>query len=432
MRDVIVIGGGFAGAAALARLCGHGLKPLLVEASGRLGGRAFTRAFAGGDDVVDFGGSWVTPWQQRVRALAALHGIAFRPRSPVTRRAWFDGLVRREDAPVSAAGRKDYERVVARIAADAGRYGKGLGTDSGGYDLAGASLNAYLARIGAGRPARAQVMAWWSISGSGDPAAVSAGEFLASCAYGGGRMEGMIDKLTHTLNPGASALVQRMIAASGAELAMDAMVTSVAQDEAGIEVHASDGRRWRARYAIVAVPLNTLGAIHFTPGLGRFKTAAAARGHGGRAIKLWLDLDGADVGTLVTGGLSGPNWLFVEREARAGTALAVAFAVDDGRFDPTCRRQVVEAVARLLPAARLVGYDWTDWISDPFARGTWLGVPAAMPDMADARMRSAEGRLLFAGSDIAPEDAGWFEGALASGEAAGGGVLARLSGAGLI
>ncbi len=432
MRDVIVIGGGFAGAAALARLCGHGLKIVLVEASERLGGRALTRAFAGSDDVLDFGGSWVTPWQQRVRAQAALHGIALRPRAPVTRRAWFDGLRRREDAPVSAAGRKDYERVVARIAADAGRYGKGLNTDCGGYDVAGTSFSAYLARIGAGRPARAQAMAWWSISGSGDPAAVSAAEFLASCAYGGGRMEGMIDKLAHTLAPGASALVERMVAASGAELAMDATVTCVAQDETGIQVGAADGRKWSARYAIVAVPLNTLGAIGFTPGLDRFKAAAAARGHGGRAIKLWLELDGAEVGTLVTGGLSGPNWLFVERATQAGTSLAVAFAVDDGRFDATCRPQVAEAVARLLPDARLVGYDWTDWIGDRFARGTWLGVPADMPDMADARRWSAEGRLLFAGSDISPEDAGWFEGALASGEAAGGGVLARLSGAGLI
>jgi monoamine oxidase len=35
----------------------------------------------------------------------------------------------------------------------------------------------------------------------------------------------------------------------------------VRQDETGIEVHTADGRRWRARYAIVAVPLNTLGAM---------------------------------------------------------------------------------------------------------------------------------------------------------------------------
>lgn len=432
MHDVIVIGGGFAGAAALARLSGHGLKMLLVEAGARLGGRAYARAFVDSEDVVDFGGAWVTPWQQRVRTSAALHGVALRPRAPVTRRAWFDGLRWRRDAPVSAAARKDFERVAGRIAADAGRYARGLRTDAGGDDIAGVSFNAYLARIGAGRPARAQAMAWWSLSGNGDPAIVSAAEFLASCAYGGGRMEGMIDKLTHTLDPGASMLVERMVSASGAEVAMNAPVTAVRQDETGIEAHTADGRRWGSRYAIVAVPLNTLGAMAFTPGLAHFKAAAAARGHGGRAIKLWLELDGAEVGTLATGGLSGLNWLFVERQAHAGTALAVAFAVDDGRFDPTSRPEVAEGVARLLPDARLVACDWTDWIGDPFARGTWLGVPADMPDMADARQWGNQGRLLFAGSDISPEDAGWFEGALASGEAAGGGVLARLSGAGLL
>lgn len=432
MYDVIVIGGGFAGAAALTRLAGHGPKVLLVEASERLGGRAYARAFAGGEDVLDFGGAWITPWQKRVRASAALHGIALRPRAAVTQRVWFDGLRLRQEAPVSAAARKDFERVAARIAADAGRLARGLQTDTCGHDVAGVSFNAYLTRIGAGRPARAQAMAWWSLSGGGDPAVVSAAEFLASCAYGGGRMDGMIDKLSHTLEPGASVLVERLVIASGAEVAMDATVTAVQQDETGIEVHAADGRDWRARYAIVAVPLNTLGAIDFTPGLSRFKAAAAVRGHGGRAIKLWLELDGAEVGTLVTGGLSGPNWLFVERQAHAATSLAVAFAVDDGRFDPTSRPEVSEAVARLLPNARLVHYDWTDWIGDPFASGTWLGVPADMPDLADARGWGHEGRVMFAGSDISGEDAGWFEGAFASGEAAGGGVLARLSGAGLI
>jgi len=432
MRDVIIIGGGFAGAAALARLAGHGLNMLLVEASERLGGRAYARAFAGSDNVLDFGGAWVTPWQHRVHACAALHDVALRPRAPVTRRAWFDGLRLRKDAPVSAAARKDFERVVARIAADAGRYARGLRTDTSGNDVAGVSFSAYLARMGAGRPARAQAMAWWSLSGGGDPAVVSAAEFLASCACGSGRMDGLIDKLSHTLEPGASVLAERMVTASGAELAVDATVTAVQQDETGIEVHTADGRGWRARYAIVAVPLNTLCTIAFTPCLTHLKAAAAARGHDGRAIKLWLELDGAEVGTLATGGLSGPNWLFVEREARAGTSLAVAFAVDDGRFDPASRDEVAEATKRLLPDARLIAYDWTDWIGDPFARGTWLGVPADMPGVADARLWCNEGRLLFAGSDVAQEDAGWLEGALASGEVAGGGVLARLSGAGLI
>ncbi len=432
MHDVIIIGGGFAGAAALSRLAGHGLKLVLIEASERLGGRVWTRAFAGRGDLLEFGGSWITPWHQRVRVHAARHDIALRPRSPVTRRAWFDGARLRNDGPVEAGGLADYERVATRIAADARRYGKGLRTDSDGGDVTGISLDAYLARIGAGPAARAQVMAWWSISGNGDPAVVAASELLASCAYGEGRMEGMIEKLCHTLSPGASLLVERMITASGAELAMDAMASAVTQDETGIEVHAADGRGWRARYGVVAVPLNTLAAITFTPGLDGAKAAAAARGHGGRAMKLWLELAGAEVGTLVTGGISGPAWLFVERESQAGTSLAVAFAVDDGSFDPTRPGDVAAAVARLLPEARLLAHDWTDWIGDPFARGTWLGVPADCPAIADAETWRDEGRVMFAGSDIAGEDAGWVEAAITSGEAAAGRILARLAGAGII
>jgi hypothetical protein len=110
---------------------------------------------------------------------------------------------------------------------------------------------------------------------------------------------------------------------------------------------------------------STLGAIDCGPALSANKSRAAERGHGGRAIKLWLQLAGAEVGTLVTGGTRGPNWLFVERRSAAGTVFAVAFAVDDGRFDPSSRTEVEGALARLLPDARLVAYDWTDWISGP-------------------------------------------------------------------
>ena len=66
------------------------------------------------------------------------------------------------------------------------------------------SLDAYLDRIDASPEARNHVIAWWTISGNGDPAVISAAEFLSSCAYGGGRPEGMIDAQQHTLAPGAA------------------------------------------------------------------------------------------------------------------------------------------------------------------------------------------------------------------------------------
>jgi monoamine oxidase len=63
----------------------------------------------------------------------------------------------------------------------------------------------------------------------------------------------------------------------------------------------------------------------------------------------------------------------------------------------------------------VLSHDWHDWVGDPFARGTWiapaLGHEAAL---APATWRGS-GPLAFASSDIAPDSAGWFEGAMISG-----------------
>ena len=57
--------------------------------------------------------------------------------------------------------------------------------------------------------------------------------------------------------------------------------------------------------------------------------------------------------------------------------------------------------------------------SDPYSKGTWLALPPGwFSDGTFDALSEPEGRLVFAGSDIATEGAGWIEGAVASGRAA--------------
>jgi monoamine oxidase len=79
---------------------------------------------------------------------------------------------------------------------------------------------------------------------------------------------------------------------------------------------------------------------------------------------------------------------------------------------------VREEFKRLVPNAEFISYDWHDWINDPFAQGTWVAAPADIADAFSAEAWKPEGRIAFATSDIAAEQAGWFEGAVRSGEAA--------------
>ncbi len=415
--DIIIIGAGLAGASAAEILSAHRIWSLVLEASDRVGGRGYTRGFAGQGPALEFGGSWITPWHDRMKDACRRHAIDLVPTIAIKARAWHDGSTLRTESPVGADDRAEYDRVIAIIVEDAKRLKQGLDCDGAGAPLLSASLQDYLARHRVTEPVLAQIMAWWTISGSGDPKTVSAGEFLASCGYIDGTPEGMMGALTHTLSPGVSTLVERMISASGAKLQLGFPVSRIEQSSDRISIVARDGRRVEGKAAIVALPFNVLADIDFCGHLSPVQLASSARGHDGRAVKLWLRLRGLAPGHLVTGGLSGLQWLFTPYALNDGVTYAVAFGLDDGTWRPDRYHDVAAALKRLAPQAELIGWDWHDWCADPYARGTWLSAPAMGADLS-AQTWARAGRLAFATSDIAPDAAGWYEGAMASGAAA--------------
>ncbi|WP_303980306.1 NAD(P)/FAD-dependent oxidoreductase [Dongia mobilis] len=423
--DILILGAGLAGAHAAEKLAQAGHSAVIVDAANRVGGRGYTRGFGGLAPALEFGGSWITPWHRRMQEACRRHGIDLLPTTPVSDRFWHDGTSLRRDAPVGAADRAAYDRVIAQVVEDAGRLKEGFDQDRAGAPLLSLTMADYFRRLGVPESARAQLMAWWTISGSGDPATISAGELLASCGYIDGTPEGMMQALTHTLSPGVSTLVDRMITASGARLQLGFPVAHVRSEADRVTVTTRDGRSLQARAAIVAVPVNVLRDIDFGDGLTAPQQQAADRGHDGRAVKLWLRVKGVRQGTLATGGLSGLQWLFAPYSAQDDAILVVGFGLDDGSWNPHRRQDVAAALAHLLPQAELLGWDWHDWCADPFARGTWLSTPATGADLSPENW-GVTGRLAFATSDLAPEAAGWFEGAMSSGEPAAAAIAAKL------
>jgi monoamine oxidase len=421
--DALVVGAGFAGAAAASVLQGAGLRTVVLEARSRAGGRAFTRTFVNSADVLEFGGAWVTPAQHRIRHYARKCDFLLRPTAKIVARRWHDGSVLRRDAPAAPADLQEFELGRKHIVADALAYARQQDGGRTGPGLLDVSMNVYLQRINAGRALRAQAMAWWCISGNGDPSQISAVEFISSCAHGDGSPEGMMDALQHTLVSGAGDLVRRMIETSGAALRFDAEVVSVQQFRSDVLMSCKNGDAYRAKAAVVAVPLNVLNTIRFAPSLAPRKAQAAAFGHGGRSFKLWIKAHGPQIGTLATGGLKGLQWAFVERQAADGNAIIVGFGLMDGTLDLTSAADVDQALKRFFPEARLLAWDWHDWVSDPYSRGTWLALPAASAWIAENAEWQPEGKVSFASADFAPGTPGWFESAIVSGEAAARGMI---------
>jgi monoamine oxidase len=76
--DVAIVGAGLAGLVAARRLLAAGLEPLVVEARDRVGGRLLNEVIGDGK-VVEVGGQWIGPTQDRIAALAGELGVATFP-----------------------------------------------------------------------------------------------------------------------------------------------------------------------------------------------------------------------------------------------------------------------------------------------------------------------------------------------------------------
>lgn len=221
---------------------------------------------------------------------------------------------------------------------------------------------------------------------------------------------------------GTKSLLDAM--AEGLDVRFGAVVTRVVHGDGGVSVWLADGSTLTADAAVVALPLNLWADVAFDPPLAEPKRRAAARRHPGEVSKVLAIVRdapttylGASWGTPINAG-------FVTKPA-GDDRLFMGFSVEP-RVDLADAAAVARAVHAHLPEATVVATAGHDWIADPFSKGTWLSVPP--PWFSDGTFESLcepEGRLAFAGSDIAREGAGWIEGAVASGIAAAAEAAAR-------
>jgi monoamine oxidase len=415
--DVIVVGAGFAGLRAARDLAEAGRRVIVLEARDRVGGRTWTRPFAGTGELVELGGAWFTPGQPEARAELDRYGIDVAERIEVTSARWLAGGELRSGLPVPPAELPALEHALTSIAADAGRQRDGaLGTRG---DL---SLEAYLDLLDPPRATRDFLEGWWAITGGTHPRDGAVGDALASVAAHGG-LSGVLASLRYEPVQGWSALASALAATEGVEVRLGAPVTAAREDGGVVGVTAARGVT-RAPAAVFAVPVNTLPGLNFSPAL-RGRSAEAAGCNAGRALKLWLRVRGVPAGALAVGAGIGLRWLFADR-ALAGETLVVGFGHADPGFDPGSAERVEAALRSFFPEASLVAWEWHDWNADPFSRGTWATATPGRSALLSADSFPPHGRVVFAGSDIAPREAGWIEGALASGASAAAVVLERL------
>jgi monoamine oxidase len=405
--DAIVIGAGAAGVAAARRLRQGHLSVLVVEARGRIGGRAWTRQDRG--LPLDLGCGWLhSADENEWSTVAAEFGFAIDKTPPPWGR-------RAHQLNFSAADQRDFhaawDRFDARIAA--------------------------AAREAADRPA-------------------------SDCLEPGGRWNSLLDALSSYINgveldrlsvhdfsryhnTGVNWRVETgygaLIAASAADLDVATDCPATLIDHSGARVRVATARGTvTARAAIVTVPTALIAgeALRFDPPLPE-KVQAAAALPLGLADKVFLRVETPDdlpVQTRLFGA--------TDRTATGsyhlrpfGSALIEGYF--GGRLARALEGEGEEAFARFAvdQLAGLIGNDIrrrlspvaaSAWGRDPFARGSYSFAEVGCSDQRRVLAAPVDDRLFFAGEACSINDYSTAHGAYRTGVAAAEQAVKALAG----
>ena len=413
--DVLVLGGGVAGLSAARDLRDAGVPVVVLEARDRLGGRTWYREIPGTGIHAEYGGMFLSrETQPHLAAEIERYGLAVDPAADPEVIAWIRGATRIVGTDAYDAARDGLQRsgLPGALERAAAALAAGDRTALAGDDVpipgwvdgldaeaeAADYLRAFLAAMGGSRLDRTSMLPllWDMVELEYDPIS----------AY--------VD-IGVLFRDGTKSLIDAM--AADLDVRLGAVVTAIAHDVDGVEVTLDDGATLRATAAVHALPLNCWADVKVSPDLAPAKRAAAASGHVGEVSKVLAVITGGPPTFLGMGWDTPVNAGFIPT-TREDRQLFMGFSVEP-RIDLGDAGAVAAAVRAHLPDATVLQTAGHDWISDPYSKGTWLAIPPGwFSDGTFDALSEPEGRLVFAGSDIATEGAGWIEGAVASGRAA--------------
>jgi monoamine oxidase len=423
-HDVIVVGGGFAGVTAAREAALHGRSVLLLEARDRLGGRTWSADWDG--IPIEYGGGWVHWHQPHTWSEITRAGLRVDLSEDAERAHWWVGEERREGtiAERDTIAERGWNRFVDGVrealpnpydpllaGEEFARFDRltiaerldELELDEEERAVLEAELES-LASAPLENAGAVSVLRWHALSGYS----------LALTQYTGGRV---------TLTDGTGALLQAIASAAPVETRLESPVAAVRVNGSRVEVETRAGKLHDAAVAVVAVPLNVLGAIEFEPALAKGKQEAIAAGQVSRGLKIFLRTRGGDVLDNAIKPRHPFGYLDTELLLGAGEQLQIGFGIDAERCDPNRLQYDLDDI---LPGYELIDAAWHDWLADEYARGTWAIHPPGWYTRHHAEMRRPEGRIFLAGSDLANGWSGFIDGAIESGLEVGKVAAARV------
>ena len=416
--DIVVVGAGVAGLSAAAALRKAGRDCVVLEASDRIGGRAFTSHPAAlGGAWFDHGATWLHAAERNPLADMARAAGETVIDADAVRRWRLQVGTREATADEAAAYRAAWDEFEAVVGTRADRA----------PDIAFAEAMAPLQ----GNPWAATIQLWEAAQiAAADPAIFSLHDWRLN------ELEGK----NLLIDGGIGSFVARHMGAMAGKVACDTPATRIAWGD-GVVVETPRGTI-RAKAAIVTVSTGVLAGMAFSPALPGHVRDAIDGLPMGLLTKVAVPARGADR-------LGLPDGLSVRRQSAPGEHAISFTAWPNGRpylqcfvGGPKAWALSQEGVAAtqdfvLGQIAAVLGADAlkslgpplvTGWGTDPWHRGSY-----AFATVGNAGARGvlgtplADGRLVFAGEAVCTDGlAGTVGGACVSGRAAALGVMAAL------
>jgi monoamine oxidase len=413
----IVIGAGLSGLRAARDLSDAGHTAVVLEARDRLGGRAFTRCFSGREERIELGGAWVsTRFHHFVAEEIARYGLelAVSHGGELDIRWALEGDVRHR-FPLEGGELFELERALFRIIQASHRIDTSMRRDQQELADLDVSVEEYITSLQLSPRVRDFLYLWAALGSGALPHEWSMLTALSWIAAMDHSAFGWYGAVTDRFELGISELASAIARDGNPHIELSATVASITQAHERVSVATMDGREWSAPCAILATPLGVWPDIAFSPPLPQDKREPAVANHFNRMKKLWLLVENLPDSLFASGWPSGFVQLFPEYCTPEGYHIAMGMSAPPATLDPQDVAALTAAVRQFAPGATVLAVDTHDWAGDPYAKGGWMVNPPGVLSRYHSSLSRREGRLIFAGTDVAVRWMGWIDGALESG-----------------
>ncbi|MBL1211055.1 flavin monoamine oxidase family protein [Geminocystis sp. GBBB08] len=441
--DCIVAGSGLSGLVAARNLSRLGYRVLVIEAQNRIGGRMYGEYLPSGQ-WIDRGGQWVGPTQDRFLALLDEYNIRRFPtfsegkkvllfngqrhefdgffqgfyegEAPnVSEEEWNDAIKAWESFDSLAQslpetypfGNNDYKALDDRTFAQ--WIEENTHTDFGKWYFS------YMCRA-------------VGFLGPTEPGEVS----LLHLLWGHKSASQGEHPEAELLHGGAGQIPAKIVEELGDDhIRIGEPVIHINHDDDGVEVHTTKAK-YSGKYAVVAMPPHLAGRITYNPPMPSLRQQLTQRVPMGTCAKLLISYDRPFWREKGLAGIGLGNCQWIElcadsSDPETGVGVIATFVVGD-RYKKWCVMSQVERRSGVLSdlanyfgeeALSPATYDEVDWPAEQWVGGGYAGfMPPGVWTTFGQALITPVGRIYWAGTEMAERWAGFFDGAIRTGEAA--------------